>query len=1195
MGAIIKFTRKEWGALNLAIIDYVSLLGNQLTKVGKGDCVKNVRWDSRKRLFKAKQEQFDVEIQFENDSLIKFTCGCTTKSHCIHRAEVLMYIRGHKHTLEASEEQEDSASETGSISQLVQEKVGSELPSAAQEFLETADAWFKKKASVINGGTLCELCGRAVYRGYNDGNITLYPSNFTPANAMEFLVCLILAADKMGFSLPAPIPSVVEKSAISQIRQQWDEEKIVKEWKHSLDTWSLEKNSPSYPEMRLRLYAREVILESRTVETEEFKKAVRSKVTSLFSQRRNWMEGNLPLGLEMVLRAVTDTYGSFNGVIVRPRATALVKSLSRLLALPDLFSRHVAGENGEPLTMVKEPLRWRLTEPEDKAFYCIDLIDSQGHPVPLPVALIPGATKYYITAQAVYTLENWPNGLEQDALPLHIPVRALESTAGLTALRILDLPVPEKIASRVRVLKPTVAIRAKMMVPSYSKSEYLRLAAYGTYASQEIPDVLWTGDSWMKKLSREKQPVEENHDDLLQIDNSLLDQAADWLREWPLKQADNFWESHELEQCIRSKDWAGEFLTWLQQCPKGCKVELSGELASLANGEVAGTVRLDIEESSHGIDWFDLHVVLDVTDTELTQAEIDLLLKAQGHWVRLTGKGWRKLELTVSEEQRAELAALGLALHDFKAEKQRLHALQLGAVTKNGGTLLGAKRVEQVRRRIEEIQTRVTPPVPPAIIAQMRPYQVEGFHFLSYLTENKFGGVLADDMGLGKTLQALTWIAWLREHKQLQAPVLVICPKSVQDGWRAESVKFFPELKVEVWTRGGAGKLEDKDVPDLLVIHYTQLRLHAKLLASRTWGAVILDEAQAIKNPSSHSARIACSLVAAHRLALTGTPIENRLMDLWSIFSFAMPGVLGNRTSFSKQFDCPDDPLARKRLAARTRPFLLRRTKKEVESDLPERIEEDLLTEFDGVQAALYQAELKRARAMILNVTTDRQLDKLRFNILTSLLRLRQICCHPHLLGLAEKNKAKKSKVAGKGTLSMEDASSAKVVALFGMLEPLMEEGQKVLVFSQFVGMLEIIEKEIEVRGWKQFKLTGETEDRGPLIASFQKHQGEAIFLISLKAGGSGLNLTAASYVILFDPWWNPAVEAQAIDRTHRIGQKNTVFAYRLLIKGTIEEKIRLLQKQKGAVAHDILGEENFSKALSLDDFRFLLGEGENG
>jgi len=254
------------------------------------------------------------------------------------------------------------------------------------------------------------------------------------------------------------------------------------------------------------------------------------------------------------------------------------------------------------------------------------------------------------------------------------------------------------------------------------------------------------------------------------------------------------------------------------------------------------------------------------------------------------------------------------------------------------------------------------------------------------------------------------------------------------------------------------------------------------------------------------------------------------------------------------------------------RPFVLRRTKGEVAKDLPARIEEDLLVEMEGKQKLLYSAELKRARQELMKIKTGRQLDKDRFNVLTSLLRLRQICCHP-------------------GLVSEEHgyADSAKLEALTDLLEPILERGNKVLVFSQFVDMLERVERELDARDWTSFTLTGETEDRGELVEEFQSHEGAAVFLISLRAGGMGLNLTAASYVVLFDPWWNPAEENQAIDRTHRIGQTQQVIAYRLVAKNSIEEKIRQLQRAKGAMAGDILGEESFAKALTLDDFKFLM------
>ena len=392
------------------------------------------------------------------------------------------------------------------------------------------------------------------------------------------------------------------------------------------------------------------------------------------------------------------------------------------------------------------------------------------------------------------------------------------------------------------------------------------------------------------------------------------------------------------------------------------------------------------------------------------------------------------------------------------------------------------------------------------------------------------------------------------------------------DNWHAEAEKFYPSLKVRVWSAGDlksfAGMLASAD---LHVLNYSQLRLVGEDLAREKFHVVILDEGQYIKNPSSITAQIAKQLRSEHRLILSGTPIENRLLDLWSLMSFAMPGALGSRADFLRLYDSKTDPFARQRLSARVRPFLIRRTKAQVARDLPDRVEEDLFCELEGEQKTLYRAELKRAQAMLLGVKTAAALQKQRFNFLTSLLRLRQICCHPQLVKPDSK------------------AASAKVEALFETLEPLMEEGQKVLVFSQFVGLLDILRDEVTARGWQQWYLAGATENRGDLVREFQAAEGAGVFLISLKAGGFGLNLTAASYVVLFDPWWNPAVENQAIDRTHRIGQTQKVMAYRLLIKDSIEEKIRALQKQKKSLADDVLGEEKFSQSLSLDDMRYLL------
>ncbi len=453
----------------------------------------------------------------------------------------------------------------------------------------------------------------------------------------------------------------------------------------------------------------------------------------------------------------------------------------------------------------------------------------------------------------------------------------------------------------------------------------------------------------------------------------------------------------------------------------------------------------------------------------------------------------------MSKEEDEELARLGLTPHELTSEPQRLHALQLA--DKAARKFLPAETCDRIERRVTELQARVTPDLPAAIQATLRPYQLEGFHFLAYLSTNHFGGILADDMGLGKTLQTLTWLAWLRgdiaagilpdvepgfqpsrksdasraavENSDGTAssgpvpggkmppstagrmpaatlPSLVVCPKSVADNWRAEAEHFYPSLKVRVWSAGDlksfAGMLGSAD---LHVLNYSQLRLVGEDLVREKFHAVILDEGQYIKNPSSQTALVAKSLRAEHRLILSGTPIENRLLDLWSLMSFAMPGALGSRAEFGRMYDAKGDPFARQRLSARVRPFLIRRTKSQVARDLPDRMEEDLFCELEGEQKTLYRAELKRAQAMLLGVQTVEALNRQRFNFLTSLLRLRQICCHPRLVKPDSK------------------AASAKVEALIETLEPLIEEGQKVLVFSQFVGLLEILRDEIKEQSWK--------------------------------------------------------------------------------------------------------------------------------
>ncbi len=1097
--------------------------------------------------------------------------------------------------------------------------LGQPLTPAARTALLTVEPWWVNRVPKIEQATLLQACGRTAW-GYQ--KITLWPTGLPPESVAEFLTCLTLALKKHGAQLPDPLPTLVTPALEKQLTARWQQQQAVQEWKTLLGQWQeveLEEDLPEPgPELRLLLHRAGASIQARQPDEADYGKISLKALRELCQTPQTRIgQGSssadstprLSPGSALVLKAFQDPYGKLTGPEIPPLSEALNRCLTHLAKNPDLLREHVATPDGGPLQHVEEPLTWQLTGPHAATgHYHLHLRTAAGTVPDAPVALLPGSPTRYLTAQAIYPLAYWPFKNERPTWPVTIPAAALESREGVNALAKLGVALPPTLAPRVQRVQAHIQLQAQVHRPSTSAGDHLRLQALASFDQAEIP-CTWNGRRWVphyRSAAHAPDAPTPEAETLIQVDKSALPPAAAWLRQMPLRPSTD--APGHVEQKLTGRDWPETVAAWLTRRPPGLTVQLDAELASLRDGHLDGHLRLDLEEASTGLDWFDLTVALDVGDHTLTPEELDLLLRAQGKWVKLPTQGWRRLDLHLTSAQEADLATLGLSARDFTGQPQRLHALQLQALAHAPTALLPPEATTRIQRRLEDLHTRVTPAQPATIQATLRPYQTQGFHFLAYLASNHFGGVLADDMGLGKTLQALTWIAWLRAEQKVSHPILVICPKSVQDNWRAEAQRFYPDLRVTVWDRRSAGKTGLDDATDLLVIHYAQLRQHEAALTTRPWGAAILDEAQAIKNPTSQSARAACALQAQHRLALTGTPIENRLLDLWSIFTFAMPGILGNRASFTRHFDASEDPLARRRLAARTRPFLLRRTKKEVAPDLPDRIEEDLLIEMEGPQARLYQAELKRARAQLLKVETTRQLDQARFSVLTSLLRLRQICCHPRLIGLtpegdpAPRPNRKSSKKAIAAAPSDTDPAaepaaepaepeSAKLQALLEQLEPIVEEGQKALVFSQFVQMLHLIQEQTEAQGWTTFILTGDTEDRGALVAAFQAHEGPAVFLISLKAGGSGLNLTAASYVILYDPWWNPAVEAQAIDRTHRIGQQQTVFAYRLLMKGSLEEKIRLLQQQKGALAQDLLGEETFAQALTLQDFHFLLSD----
>ncbi|MGI8602926.1 MAG: SNF2-related protein [Verrucomicrobiales bacterium] len=960
---------------------------------------------------------------------------------------------------------------------------------------------------------------------------------------------------------PRFLAEVTPVAELDAFVADWHRQEEIKRWREQI----LKFAADAEPDTRAVVDLRAVFepdglrLEWRDADNKDFVLAKKARVKEM---ERAYNAGMLRLtpASKILWEAFRET-SPHDGVLRYDKGGSGFGTLLRHSLLED----RVLTAARQPFYRSPQSLVWRCTEAATiNDDYRFQLAFADGSPAPPPLLAVDGRPSLYLTADTIF--EGPSFGALNASELTRIPAPAIESAEGVGLLDAIGVELPPRLSAQVRAVKARLSFRCE--VRRDSRDEELLVVKIRCDCGPTESQQIFTAQGWQAD-PRAARP----EPGIARVDRSLMSKTAEIIQ--PLRLSWNVY------QCVWerkiAKNFPIQFAEWAAQLPEGCELELDPLLATLRESPARASLRIEVEES--GVDWFDLRVALDVGDTTLTPEEIRLLLDARGGFVRIGPKGWRRVAFDFGEDEERQLAELGLDARDFSSEPQRLHALQLAGNA--AARLLPERQVETVRRCVEQIQTRVAPDLPALIQAELRPYQMEGFHFLAYLSANHFGGILADDMGLGKTLQTLTWLAWLRAQPGTNdRPSLVVCPKSVMPNWAAEARHFMPSLRVRLLDKGVCDEnaLEvARAEADLIVANYTQLRLLETALLNSDWHVVVLDEAQYIKNPDSQTARIAVQLRATHRLALTGTPIENRLLDLWSIMAFAMPGVLGPRARFAKSFDQKADPLARIRLGARVRPFVVRRTKGEVARDLPARTEADVLCELEGIQAMLYRAELKRARQQLLKLQNQRELDKARFNILTSLLRLRQICCHPGLVSASQTN-----------------GESAKLAALLDLLEPLVAEGHKVLVFSQFVEMLSIIRREVQGRGWRHFLLTGQSENRGSLVEDFQNSDGAAVFLISLRAGGFGLNLTAASYVILFDPWWNPAVENQAIDRTHRIGQTCPVNAYRLLVKDSIEEKIRQLQKQKKTLAADILGEENFARTLTLEDFRFLL-EGPAG
>ncbi|MEA3314964.1 MAG: DEAD/DEAH box helicase [Campylobacterota bacterium] len=489
----------------------------------------------------------------------------------------------------------------------------------------------------------------------------------------------------------------------------------------------------------------------------------------------------------------------------------------------------------------------------------------------------------------------------------------------------------------------------------------------------------------------------------------------------------------------------------------------------------------------------------------------------------------------------------------------------------------GDKEILELSKRIKNFKgiSKVKPPK--ALTTKLRKYQQNGLNWLNFLYEFKFGGILADDMGLGKTIQTLTHLSRLKENNRLKFPSLIIMPTSLIANWKNEISKFTPNLSV--LSLYGSNRQEDFqniDKYDIILTTYPLISRDKDMFKNILFEYIILDEAQKIKNPKTKMTISIKELNSNHKLALSGTPIENNLGELWSLFSFLMPGFLDTLTFFKKNFQTPiekeNDIKKQELLNKKIKPFMIRRTKEKVINELPKKTEIVKYTQFESKQSSLYESIRVTMEKKVRDTIKDKGLSSSHITILDALLKLRQVCCDPSLLKIDGINKPKES---------------AKLQLFLDLLSELLQEKRKILVFSQFTSMLNIIEKELIKQNIKYNKLTGSTTKREDVIESFRKGDSN-IFLISLKAGGVGLNLIEADTVIHYDPWWNPAVENQATDRIYRIGQTKAVFVYKLIVKNSIEEKILELQQKKQNIQDSLYQKDGQKDTVTFNNEELL-------
>jgi SNF2 family DNA or RNA helicase len=620
-------------------------------------------------------------------------------------------------------------------------------------------------------------------------------------------------------------------------------------------------------------------------------------------------------------------------------------------------------------------------------------------------------------------------------------------------------------------------------------------------------------------------------------------------------------------------------------------VDTSGEIADYREAEEAPVVAISTK-ATDSRDWFDLGIVITLEGQPVSFAALFSALAAGQTRMLLPSGAYFSLDLPELHQLRA-LIDEARSLQDNPGDKDaplQISRFQAGLWDELAHLGIVDEQAAAWRESVGGLLEGDIKglPLPATLNAELRPYQLEGFNWLSFLYRHGLGGVLADDMGLGKTVQALALICAAKDAAtgdEAQsdagtAPFLVVAPTSVVGNWEAETARFAPGLTVraigETFAKNGVDPAEAMAGADIIITSYALFRIDYEAYASRTWAGLVLDEAQFVKNHQSKAYQCARKLPAAFKLAITGTPLENNLMEFWALTSIVAPGLFSSPKRFAEYYQKPVEKNADKaqldKLRRRVRPLMMRRTKEQVIRDLPPKQEQILEVVLNPRHQKVYQTHLQRERQKILGLIDD--VNKNRFTIFQSLTLLRQLSLDPSLIDP-----------------SLSGVRASKLDVLFEQLADLVAEGHRALIFSQFTGFLGKVRERLVEENIEFCYLDGSTRNRSDVVNEF-KNGAAPVFLISLKAGGFGLNLTEADYVFLLDPWWNPASEAQAVDRTHRIGQARNVMVYRLVAKDTIEEKVMALKAKKSQLFADVMeGDALTGGALTAEDLAGLFND----